>query len=202
MSSVAAAESRKIIAVVDTGINSSAKLDPFLCDLPKLNFTSDQTASDLVGHGTRVAKAIAKNINPRKYCIASFKVFNSQAAAAVEFGTFFDKVNELRPAIINLSYSGNYYSSIERRQLATALMINHSKVVVAAGNNGIELRGGDSCETYPACYKFNSNFYVIGDFYQYANYGSKITNRINSGGEGTSLSAAIFTGMLAAGLVE
>jgi hypothetical protein len=90
-----------------------------------------------------------------------------------------------------LEYS--YLSEIHKRGV---------KIVVAAGNNGMELKKG--CNFYPACHKyFLHNMIVIGNLHNRdSNYGEIIDYMIDGNRKGfprmsgTSQSTAIFTGQL------
>lgn len=158
-------DSRKKIVVIDTGFNQrvySTLPSNAICKNGLLDVTNT-FSHDVTGHGTNVIGLIGQGINFNKYCIISIKYYNietdvkkinEQAIKAVELAESFN------PVLVNISSSGKDYLEKEKKAILRLLKKN-THVVVAAGNNGLNL--SDFCLAYPACYNINkSNYHVIG----------------------------------------
>ena len=196
----ALAETRKIIAVVDTGINWTDKTVKYRCDLPDYDFTLGAKGYNPINHATLVANEILSRIDYNKSCIVSIKWFNNyDTTNEVLLNSTLKalaQANALNASYLNLSYQDGQYSRKERK-LIQASLERGATVVVASGNHGL-IFDRLHCPSYPACYHFdNPNFHVVADTYQYSNDGYNITDRVDSHGRGTSFSAAILTGQLA-----
>ncbi len=200
LGSTAFAESRKIIAVVDTGINWTDNNVQYRCDLPDYDFSIGVKGYNPIPHGTNVATEIFNKIDPKTHCVVSIKWFNTRdTQPEVLLNSTLKalaQANALNASYLNLSYQDGNYSSQEKKLIGTALR-RGAIVVVAAGNRGT-IFDYKHCDLYPACYHFNSlNYHVVADVYSFSNDGYNITDRIDSRGRGTSFSAAILTGQLA-----
>lgn len=204
-------ETRIKIAVIDTGIRNLSEIMPFLCKMGHQNFVDPTKAPfDEHGHGTVVSWLIIRNLDPNKYCIVIYKytsglrrnsnsLQNSIIAirAAVNFGVRY----------INYSSTGYGYNA-EEVAMYKIVLAHNIRVIVAAGNNGINLNS--KCVIFPACAPLkHPNFYVIGNcnnghYHPTSNYGGPV--KICRNGEqqgpsnlqmsGTSMSTAIFTNEL------
>lgn len=200
LSCSANAESRKIVAVVDTGYNPL--YDKYLCkDYPIYDVTG-KGIYDKHGHGTNILGLITKGINPSKQCLVVIKWFHSYETMNYSLKPIVEYLNILRkikPAFINLSMDGGGYLPYE---LSTYLYLTSigTKIVVSAGNHNMNL--GVSCKEFPACYTIPTNYYVVGskEVALYSNYGGPVrykakgTNQCSAGicMTGTSQSAANF----------
>jgi len=176
-------ETRKVVAIVDTGLPTSSKIKPFLCK----NMQTDVTGygiKDVAGHGTNIAGIIAKTLNPKTHCIAMIKWWHSyyqmheyltKHTAEQLIESYMDAVVALKPSIVNMSLSGGGYSKAERDAIL-ALLKGGSTVVVAAGNDSLDL--SKYCVSYPACYFIkNTRFHVVGGRdVSRSNYNSPVTD--------------------------
>jgi hypothetical protein len=178
-------ETRKIVAVVDTGIPYNKDLLPYLCKGLQYDITGTGIM-DNHGHGTNIIGLIAKGMNTKTHCIAMIKWWDSHlesvqynAAHGYEarIKAYMKILVDLKPTIANLSLAGNYYSRSEYAGIKL-LLINGTKVVVAAGNDRLDL--SKQCDSFPACYRiYSKNFYVVGATgTEQTNYGGPVTNML------------------------
>lgn len=199
LSSISLADSRIKVAVVDTGVNYGKVPIHFLCADGHKDI-SNTYLNDVDGHGTTIIKEIIKTIDPTRHCIVVIKWINpgidnltdtqavNRIANAVQWAV------KIKAKYINLSLSGYGASSRERNAIEAALN-SGAVVVVAAGNNNINLHR--DCVIFPACYAFsNKNFYVVANYRgafkeRSSNYGGPV-NAKEYGLIGTSQSAAVF----------
>jgi major intracellular serine protease len=149
---VAKAETIRV-AVIDTGFDFDSKWSNSNLDKPKLckdghkDFTKT-SVKDNHGHGTHIASLIAKGNKDIDYCLVILKFFNkepTEPTLLAEIKALTYAIN-LKVDIINLSLSGNVHSRLECFLISKALDMG-IKVVVAAGNEGINISRGKS---YPA----------------------------------------------------
>lgn len=204
-------ETRSPIAVLDTGVNRTLARQPFMCKDGATN-TVGYTKYDLHGHGSNIIGIISKNLDSKKYCILSIKVFHRYFRQGHSFWKY-DVVKGLKIAIerkakfINMSLYGPESDPKEKRQIQKALS-KGIKILIAAGNKGRNL--DQNCDSYPACYKL-PGVHVVGSGYSNSNrndksnYGSETVtdwrdgDNIRAGGttlSGTSQATAILTGEL------
>lgn len=171
-----AAETRKVVAIVDTGMPMTEAVKPYLCNLTHYDVTGKGIA-DVHGHGTNVAGIITKHMNPKTHCILIIKWWHSEKIkqtnaelykAVVDYT---DILHKVRPDYVNLSLSGNSYLGVERNTLK-GLLATGTIITVAAGNDSWDLN--KVCNVFPACYDMSSsNFHVVGSW-------SKLMNRIDA----------------------
>lgn len=162
-------ETRKVIAILDSGIRNIPNLNKLLCENLSRDFTQmglqDATEN---GHGTNIAGIIASKMNSKTHCLAIIKYFH---AYALPYGNRRDPrtiatmvinyLKFLKPDYINISGAGGPFDFNEYTILGD-LLDQGTKIVVAAGNNKLDLTE-NSCSIFPACYYFdNPNFYVVG----------------------------------------
>lgn len=198
------ADDRIKIGMIDSGISQKQSTSKILCTDGMKSMVEKDLGYDTHGHGTNIFGLISKDLDPKKYCIISYKIWNSSTPAqkVMQFST-----NAIKQAVedgvkfLNISMSGYGYHVPEfiALQYATQYML----VIVAAGNDSQSL--DNRCDVFPACYRhlLKSNFYVIGgydvkesnygnivDFYT---YGKKMGIPVLSG---TSQATAFFTNKL------
>lgn len=203
-----AKEGRKIVAVVDTGLNITPKLKKSMCQDLNMDFTKTGL-TDRHGHGTNVVGIILKKLNPETHCIAVVKYWDTAEKPEGRNLTYniMRSVNNylkmVRPAYVNISSSGGPFDFEEYTVLGD-LLDEGTKVIVAAGNKGLNLTE-NACYIYPACYYFDSpNFYVVGSFSKSSNFNGPVKYKrdgLNQCGfgvcfTGTSQSAANMTAEL------
>jgi subtilisin family serine protease len=194
-------EDRNIIAVIDSGINWSDTSKKFKCDLPEFNFSSDLDARDYLKHGTIINNLITDQINFKTHCILNIKVFGSKTSETIKpVIDGLKAANAVKAEFINLSYSGFTFDNEEKNEINKAVS-RGAKVITASGNNSIYFKP-NLCFVFPACYNITNNFYVVSNNETYANKGYRVNRFVNTSLPGTSFSAAIFTGLLARGIVK
>lgn len=178
------------IAVVDTGISKKAGLP--LC--PSGHQLSSPLV-DKVGHGTKVAELIYKNLRPdlkKRACFISVKIFDdfglfrgfrSEARALYRLASF-------KPHAANLSYTGSNPDFFEREALRHLLGMG-TLITAAAGNRRAFL--GPRCRVFPACYF--KEIWVVGSEFPHSNWGPAVDVVIKKP-IATSWASAIFLGQL------
>lgn len=175
-------ETRKRVAIIDTGINPDTIDKKYLCKGPHFDLT-DTDMRDRRWHGTHMYAIITRNINPKTQCVLIVKYIDIKPPVSMEqvFAPF-DVLLTQNVSYINYSSSGRVYFKKEETAIK-ALLKKKVHVVVAAGNDDINL---EYCTAYPACYKFDSNyFHVIGNGldskfkFNHTNYNGPITTYIN-----------------------
>lgn len=201
-----ATEHRVKIAVIDTGINITNKNYPYLCENEHPDLTH-KGISDLVGHGSVVADLIIQGLDPTEYCILVIKWYHTGKGIPEMLGKGIQEANLRGAKIINISAVGSYPDVAEKEAILAALN-RGATVVVAAGNEGMDL--DFNCNYYPACYPVKSDrFHVVADYLNglksiHSNYGGPVTDkadgRLDFAGKfwkGTSMSAGIITNRVA-----
>jgi hypothetical protein len=159
------AESRTVIAMIDTGISSKKYINPYKCNIPPVDVTGTNY-EDYHGHGTNIAYLITRGLDPAKYCILSVKFWHSNEWAAVHkkdtadvFVQALQQVVAYKPKFLNLSLSGEAFMQDELNLLKDLLFKYNTKIAVASGNNKKYL--GDVCDTFPACYNLNTSLFRV-----------------------------------------
>ncbi len=159
-------ETRKVVAIVDTGIANDIRIKKYLCDGLHVDFTGT-SLYDQHGHGTNIAGIIATKMNPKTHCIAILKYWHTAIKPEGNrpqyeiIKSVSRYLKTLKPAYINFSSAGGSFDPNEFNVLGDLLDAG-TKVVVAAGNSGKDLTE-TPCNNFPACYYFDSpNFYVVG----------------------------------------
>lgn len=200
---------RKKIVILDTGINVTKTIEPFLCQNGLIDLTETNT-TDVSGHGTNITHIIAKHINVKAYCVYHIKYYkeNEGVKNLYRFIKALKISLQLHPYAVNIS-GGGYEPSNKEAQLIMNLLEKGSYVVTAAGNDNQNL--DIDCNFYPACYNIkHEKFFVVGSNNVFgqksfsSNYGKIINAKENgenvaAGGflkSGTSQSTAIKTGKL------
>lgn len=211
------------VAVLDTGFDMNSKWSDHekrgIKTLPKLcpeglhrNYSSDIWLNDTHGHGTHIAGIIGARTNPEvDYCLIIVKYFNLYGTgeenqigmnAALRYA-----VEEANVDIINISGGGELPDPTEKKLIMQALN-KGIKIVVAAGNNSLQMDNKKNCRYYPACYSTkvisvsnalnpNSNRGIMVQSMQNGNnVKSIVPNNGYSLMSGTSQSAAIQTAEL------
>lgn len=215
LSSSLGQDNRTKIAIIDTGIQSGV-LKEYLCK----NGHKDVTGyglNDKDGHGTNVAGLVASSLDPRKQCLVIIKWYHTDQTQEHRTQENVEQYlgNSLRAALranvkyINMSLSGSAVYPLERWLIKVAVA-KKIHVIVAAGNRGENL--GRYCDAYPACYPIVSPyFHVVANYKENhripsSNWGGPVNARedgyqrevLGIKQTGTSQSAAVFTGKLAA----
>lgn len=210
---LALAETRKEIIVIDTGIPASVSKHKALCYGVHYDVTGEGPV-DVLGHGTNIIGIISKGLNTSKYCIRSIKWFHTYSSSKSKQSKLISEYVELlknlpAPVAINISAAGNVFLRDEL-ELFEKLSKKKTYIVVSAGNDGKDL--DKKCDIYPACYKLiiTSNYFrVVGSsgkpFFRqrhlFSNFGSIVTDYENGAfvcafgvcQTGTSQATAILT---------
>lgn len=204
-------ETRKKVAIIDSGINPSWINTKYLCKGPHFDLTNTDML-DRKSHGTHIYAIISSSINIKTQCILIIKYTNVNAPFSLEqlFAPF-DVALVENVKYVNYSSSGT--GGYEKEELAIKKLLDRKiHVTVSAGNDSIDLK---YCKAYPSCYPFKSDyFHVIGNGldrgyrFSNSNYGGPITTYVNGNNicvtvnkfpmckTGTSQSAAKFTAEL------
>lgn len=210
-----AAETRKKIVVVDTGISLNQQFKDYMCQNGTLGSESWIYDRHKERHGTNVVDLIGSRINTNKYCVVSI---NMGSISRIES---YNKALEMTSKIsnvvaVNLSIaSGNTSDAYSAREQALIQSITQKGIIVyvAAGNDNLELSKGD-CNVYPACLKYKIGIYgsrikVIGSnghilkkgrWITYSNTGLVVDHYVNGSYKGigklsgSSQATAIFVG--------
>jgi subtilisin family serine protease len=149
------------VAVIDTGIDKSSSGK--LCRYGHKSFASKHgdPLVDKVGHGTHVAGLIEKHAGDGDYCLVSIQFCNdkiTQTQNLFNLKRALQYAINLRVDYINIS-GGGYDPDPKERLLMLEALNNGIKVVVAAGNESINLTYW--CNYYPACY--DDRIIVVGN---------------------------------------
>lgn len=170
-------ENRIKIGIIDTGLNVTEKIYPFLCNVGHMSFvgTSPFVDENDSQHGTNIAGLIAEHLDPKKHCLVILK-FHGPKMNRREFMRYvriaIDYSVTINVKYLNLSLGGDDPETIEQLILQEALD-EGIKIAVAAGNGrknrqnvSIGVNLDKKCYYYPACYKFSGknkdNFHVVG----------------------------------------
>lgn len=191
---VFATETRKKVAILDTGIDEDFPSE-YLCSEGNKDFTGEGL-HDFIHHGSHLAYIIKDYINPKQECILILKFYDHKA----EFHSSplvkaYKYLQTIDIDFLNLSFGGNIPSKIEK---TTIQMLLDKGVIIsnAAGNSGQNL--SEKCDYFPACYNFDhSKFHVVascskGNFSKFSNFSGPTTNCNN--GEKVHAGPYIFTG--------
>jgi len=200
-------DKRKRLVVIETGVNVTKDITPFLCKDGHKSFLPNTTwDKDRIGHGTTVLKAIAENLDPERSCIVVYKTADkgiqsnkrAEAYASALVNLTKKEPRGFQVLLLALEDVSYFYKEIE--WFNSILAKPNIKIVVAAGNSGLQLRENKECSIYPACLKRHlsnkENFLVIGSSDGNFNEGPLITAYRKSDGLGTSISAARFASEL------
>ena len=170
---IAARESRKVIAVIDTGFYSQDINKKYMCKtahwsvplyLPHFSKKGLIPVSTFNEHGPNVIGLIGNKIDSTKYCIKSFRVLKIVATTSY-LAALKAVVKEKNLVGLNISMGGDAYFEEENEALKK-LVKRGVKVNVAAGNDSRILTKKE-CTYYPACFKLrkayqSNNFKVVG----------------------------------------
>jgi subtilisin family serine protease len=188
------------VAVIDTGLEPHYRQFANLCPGDHKDFTGEGF-NDYNGHGTNIVGLIVDNAKSKNYCIVLIKAYRLQKKPTKAFITeALVHAYNIGANVINLSGGGSEPIEAER-QIVNKLLDKKITLVVAAGNEGLNL--DKNCRYYPACY--DKRIFVIGSHDLSSNYGPKTVdilyngrNRLGFGKvlSGTSQSTATFTGKL------
>jgi len=130
-------ETRVKIAVIDTGINVSPKLKPFLCTSGHISLVDDFPLRDsnVQMHGTNIVGLISENLDPKRECILIIKFYKDglhedffkKVRTAVDYAVF------RQVKFINMSLGGEGVSDLEKLAISNAID-KKIRIAVAAGN--------------------------------------------------------------------
>lgn len=201
LTSKADVETRKRIAVMDTGVSLYQIKQDYMCkDAPfKYVFKPFHSAGlDYHGHGTNVISLIAENMDRKKYCITMYSI--SSEWDMREQIILLDQMIKDKVVGLNASLAG-LMNHPEERLAYGRLAKAGITAFIAAGNSGRNLN--TNCNVYPACYKKRyKNIIVVGSFTgEYSNSGNIVdlyidgTNKGSPVMSGTSQATAIATGL-------
>jgi hypothetical protein len=186
-STLSAAESRTVVAVLDTGVSTSAIDTKFLCNLEHVSFTALPWNVDKIKHGTVITKIITEGLDPEQMCVWIVKWFSIDESASsprslklLESAAIYihDRINKYNIKFINMSLSGQQPSLVERTMIKKALE-SGVIVMVPSGNDKLNI---DLCKynsqkqiyencSFPANYASDSipvgnlkhkNFHIVG----------------------------------------
>jgi hypothetical protein len=174
------AETRKKVAIIDTGYDlSEEKLKPYACSEGSYDFTG-KGIQDTHGHGTNIAWNVMKGLDPNKFCFVMLKFYSEfswdnleRECAALSVAL------KQHVVLLNASLNGNN-PSLTETSLINKILRDGTVVVVSAGNDSIDL--GARCVSFPACSIKDPNFHVAGALYQdgrranSSNYGDPVTD--------------------------
>lgn len=197
-------ETRVRIGIIDTGVAPGH--EAWYCkDARPRDFTG-YGINDQQGHGTNIAGLIAKSLDIKNYCFVIAKFYNKDEGYA-SVGEALHWMARQNVRYLNMSFYGKGRSSYEK-EMITKMLHDDTRVIVAAGNDGIDL--DEKCTSFPACIYAGStrdNFYVVASFnWAGSNHGGPVNgveygvNRSAWGTRlftGTSQATAVFTGRLA-----
>jgi subtilisin family serine protease len=204
-----AADGRKRIVVIDTGLNVDNNFKPFLCK----DWEQDMTGfgiQDDHGHGTNVAGIIIKGLDSKKVCLVIVKYYTALTPNSYNFSYFLNAIRlvpTLKPSVVNLSSNGGRFVQTELDLLRWSIL-NGVYFNAAAGNDHIDLDKG--CFSFPACYNVKSKYVNIvgshtnGKYDVFTNFGKVVTTYqpgkeicyLNNCMSGTSQATAVFTNKL------
>jgi hypothetical protein len=170
-------ETRKVVAVVDTGLPYNSKTIPYLCKGLQYDLT-EKGIQDIEGHGTNVMGIISSGLNPKTHCISMIKWWHDgkdSSLFAPRIISLMKLLPTLNPVLVNMSFGGELYMPEEANGIKL-LLAKGVRIVVSAGNDKQNL--SIKCDKFPACYPIkNKNFYVVGaSNVAQANYGGPITD--------------------------
>lgn len=163
---------RKIIAILDTGVNTTSN-NKYFCN-PNLNKDFTNTGlRDVIPHGSHVFDIITNGLDEKKYCIVIVKWYDKEHQDTNNERVIksFEYLITIKPDYLNLSFSGIGPLKKEKELLQT-LLKNNTKIYVAAGNDGFNL--DKNCIVFPACYSLPLN--IVGSSNTQSNYGKIVTN--------------------------
>lgn len=203
-------ENRNKLIILDTGLNVTSELRPFLCEDGHKSFLPSRAwDQDREGHGTLIVKTIAEKINYNRSCIVVFKTADkglesskrAEAYATALVNLTRNHSDDVKVILLALEDVSYFYKEIE--WFNSILANPNVKIVIAAGNSGVQLRENNSCPTYPACLKnklsneeVQSRFVIVGSTDGNFNDGPMLDVKRRSGGLGTSISAARYASEL------
>ena len=201
---------KKRLVILDTGVNVTSELKPFLCEDGHKSFLPNSSWNqDREGHGTLIVKTIAENINYNESCVVILKTADkglesnkrAEAYATALLNLTRNHSGDVKVILLALEDVSYFYKEIE--WFNTILTNSNVKIVVAAGNSGVQLRENNSCPVYPACLKnklsnkeVQSRFVIVGSTDGNFNDGPMLDAKRKSGGLGTSISAARYASEL------
>lgn len=209
-----ATEFRTRIAIVDSGLNASEEIKPFLCNVDSISYIDSNPMKDELGHGTNISNLIVKPLDSKKACIVMIKIFSNEPTGLSMVSDAVEYAIKIKADFLNLSLYGQSEMAPEKFSLRKALE-QKMKISVAAGNDRSNL--DIKCDSFPACYsnEFKSDdYHVVGSDTRrknknpYSNYGDVVkywedgTEKGNPPYTGSSQATAIHTGKWAAGLIK
>lgn len=171
-----ASENRIKIAVIDTGVSIEQEDMKYMCKDGVKNYTKTPNY-DNNGHGSHIVHIIGSRIDSNKYCIVSYKVYDTSFFADANLKTLEDISRDITIRFLNVSMNGPDLVK-EEVVLFNEIANRDVKITVAAGNEKMEITK-DKCLQYPSCYKFKldkpKNLYIVGaNDTSYSNYGSAV----------------------------
>lgn len=154
-----AIEHRTKIGIIDTGLEISKEIKPYICEDGLKDFTNTGT-HDYIGHGTNIAGLITKDLPSDKYCIVVIKFAVDYSFATMQAYTqALAFAAKIKVKFLNLSLSGATPNQLEKSILIKMGLAN-TIISVAAGNDSLDL--SKECKAFPACYGLEvKNMYVV-----------------------------------------
>lgn len=173
-------ETRYKIAVIDGGLPKALPKE-YLCNYGSLDLTNT-TINDKDGHATNIIGILYPKLNPNKHCIIILKWTDTDGPSpTMQVDSAVRMAKSLNSNMVIMALEGGSSSIFTYVNLQTMLDYG-AKIIVAAGNDGIDL--GVSCIIYPACYKLTGDFYVAESWegntrHYYSNYNNPNGVRAN-----------------------
>lgn len=188
------------VAVLDTGFIDTPEIRE--CPTGSHDFTGVGPRDDSpIFHGSNVAAIITRFAGSSNVCVMNLKVLYKDKFVPRGYLAALKHLTTVPVDIINLSLSGKVMIPEERALLKT-LLDQGKVIVVAAGNDGINM-DYTGCIIFPAC--SDPRLIVVGNMSKLSNRG-KVVDAVLPGVKvygagvlltGTSQAAAIMSGQIA-----
>lgn len=146
------------VGVIDSGLDiNDPRLSSHLCSTGHKDFTGTGL-QDNHGHGTHVVGLIQKYAKNANYCIIILKYWDNNAKdPSTYYIRALKEASRLGAKIVNSSGGGAGFIEQEYRTIKSH---PNTTYIMAAGNDGLELREG-TCGYFPACYRL-PNIIAVG----------------------------------------
>lgn len=186
--SIASAEDRVKIAIIDSGVRYSQSTQPYMCK-DGITSTVGTSPYDNHGHGSNIISIISPSINPKTHCIHSYKVWYNNISGTDSINGVVEALRMIsmdeKVKYVNISMVGKE-PNYRERMLVRLILSKGVTITTSAGNEGANLT--KNCNFFPACYREtikNNKFYVVKSKLKSSNYGSVITDEYSGDKVGT-----------------
>jgi len=185
------------VGVIDTGFDTRYIKNIPLCEPHDLNI------HDTIGHGTLVTGLIQKHVPVSGYCFYIAKGLPGDPRDVAKIIDYF-RIKKVK--IIN--YSGGSKEESSEESNAISRFINSGGIFVAAAGNNGKYMTELNCTFFPAC--GDPRIVVVANYSKHSNNGTHVDSIIDGNNKsaygrtnsGTSMSAAIQTGIIISDLVK